>query len=109
MSRSERHAFFERIAAMRDGYLASPDDQRWVLSISDAIRYGEAIMTAVELDAEPWLAEPDQVDVEVTGEEPDQTGHVRVSRRIYGRGRSAPLILFAAATRPTGPTGADQG
>ena len=77
MGRSERHAFFERIVAMRDGYLASPDGHRAVLSIADAIRYGEAIMTAVELDAGPWLAEPGQVNVESAGDGPDHPGHVR--------------------------------
>ena len=77
MGRSERHAFFERTVAMRDGYRASPDDRRAVLSISDAIRYGEAIMAAVELDAEPWVPEPDQVDVDVAGAGPDHPGHPR--------------------------------
>ena len=81
MGQSERHAFFERIVAMRDGYRASPDDGRAVLSISDAIRYGEAIMTAVELDAEldaePWLREPDHVDVDVAGAGPNHPGHPR--------------------------------
>ena len=76
MGRSERRAFFERIVAMRDRYLASPGDHRAVLAIADAIRYGEAIMTAVELDAEPWLPEPDQVNVEA-GAGPDHPGHPR--------------------------------
>jgi hypothetical protein len=77
MGRSERHAFFEQIVAMRAGYLASPDDRRAVLSIADAIRYGEAIMIAVELDAEPWLPEPDQVNDDVAGAGPDHPGHPR--------------------------------
>lgn len=75
MAGSQSHEFFERIVAMRDGYLASPDDRRGVLSIVDAIRYGEAIMTAVELDAEPRIPEPDQVDIDVTGDGPDHPGH----------------------------------
>jgi hypothetical protein len=77
MGWSERHAFFERIVAMRDGYRASPDDHGAVLSIADAIRYGEAIMTVVELDAEPWLAEPDQVNVDEAGAGRDHQGHPR--------------------------------
>jgi hypothetical protein len=77
MGRSERHAFFERIVALRDGYLATPDDRRTVLSIADAIRYGEAIVTAIELDAEPWLPEPDQVNIKVPGAGPDHLGHPR--------------------------------
>jgi hypothetical protein len=59
MGWSERHALFERLLAMRDRYPIS-DDRTSVLSIADAIRYGEAVMTAVELDVEPWLAELDQ-------------------------------------------------
>jgi hypothetical protein len=58
--RSDRHAFFERIVALRDGYALSEDDRDGVLSIADAIRYSEAVLTAVELDIEPWLAEPDE-------------------------------------------------
>jgi hypothetical protein len=58
MGWSERHALFERLLVMRDGYPTS-DDRTGVLSIADAIRYGEAVMTAVELDIEPWLAELD--------------------------------------------------
>jgi hypothetical protein len=77
MGRSERHTFFERIVAMRDGYPASAADRDAILSIGDAIRYGEAIMTAVELDAEPWLIEPDSVEVDTAGEGPGHPGHVR--------------------------------
>jgi hypothetical protein len=57
---SEPHAFFERLVALRDGYAASTEDRVEVLSIPDAIRYAEAIMTAIELDIEPWLAELDE-------------------------------------------------
>ena len=77
MGRSDRHAFFERIVAMRDGYLASPDGYRSVISIADAIRCGDAIMTADELDAEPWVPEPDQVNVDVAGAGLDHPGHPR--------------------------------
>jgi len=66
MSRPERTAYFEQLVALRDGYGAAADDRRAVLSIADAVRYAEAIMTAVELDAEPWVAEPDAV--------PDRSG-----------------------------------
>jgi hypothetical protein len=57
---SEPHAFFERLVALRDGYAASADDRASVLSVADAIRYAEAILTAIELDIEPWLAELDK-------------------------------------------------
>jgi hypothetical protein len=60
MGRSERHDYFERLVALRDGYAASRDDREAVLSMADAVRYAEAIMTAAELDVEPWLAEPDE-------------------------------------------------
>jgi hypothetical protein len=56
MSWTERQAYFERLVTMRDRYAESDDDRLPVLSIGDAIRYTEAIMTAIELDAEPWLA-----------------------------------------------------
>ena len=59
MGRSERHDLFERMIALRDAYPGSDDDRTGVLSIADAVRYGEAVMTAVELDVEPWVADPD--------------------------------------------------
>jgi hypothetical protein len=71
MSRSERTAYFERLVALRDGYGAATDDRRAVLSIADAVRYAEAIMTAVELDAEPWVAEPD----DAVPDRSDERGH----------------------------------
>ena len=70
MARSERGAFFERLVAMRDGYAAAAADRAAVLSIDDAIRYTEAILNAVELDAEPWVAEPDHPFVDGAGDEP---------------------------------------
>jgi hypothetical protein len=70
MARSEHNAFFERLVAMRDGYGSGDADRGSALSIGDAIRYAEAIMTAVELDAEPWVAEPDRPFVDGAGDEP---------------------------------------
>jgi hypothetical protein len=57
MGRSERNEYFERLVAMRDGYGASADDRAAVLAVDDAVRYAEAVMTAVEHDDEPWHAE----------------------------------------------------
>jgi hypothetical protein len=72
---SERHAFFERLVALRDGYAASTDDRVAVLSIADAIRYAEAILTAIEVDIEPWLAELDE-----TFSDQPRDGSIRPSR-----------------------------
>ena len=52
MDRSERRTYFERLCSLRDGYAASAVDRRGVLSIEDAILYGEAVMTA--LDEPAW-------------------------------------------------------
>jgi hypothetical protein len=57
MDRTERHAFLERLIAMRADYRAVGDEQRGVLSIADAVLYAEAVMAAVASDAEPWLVE----------------------------------------------------
>jgi hypothetical protein len=76
MGTSGRHDYFERLMAMRSGYPAA-DDRGAALSIDDAIRYAEAIMTAVELDAEPWVAELDRAVPEAPAEVPDHPGHVR--------------------------------
>jgi hypothetical protein len=70
MDRPERNAFFERLVAMRDEYAAGDDDRGSVLSTDDAIRYVHAILTAIELDAEPWVPEPDHVFVDGAGDEP---------------------------------------
>jgi hypothetical protein len=76
---SKRHAFFERMIALRDGYALSDDDRVGVLSIADAIRYAEAILTAVELDIEPWLAEPDECFADAPN---DGTVHPSRGRRF---------------------------
>ena len=76
---SERHAFFERLVAMRDGYGASSDDRDVVLSIADAVRYAEAILTAIEFDIDPWLAELDEA---YGGEASDGTVHPSRRRRF---------------------------
>ncbi len=64
---------------MRDGYVASDDDRVAVLSIADAIRYTEAIMTAVELDAESWRAEADETGAHDTAD-PSDGGPARSPR-----------------------------
>jgi hypothetical protein len=48
------------LVGLRDRYAAAADDRRAVLSMADAVRYAEAIMTAIELDAEPWHADRDE-------------------------------------------------
>src|SRR6185369_5924355 len=48
---------------LRSRYGASADDREPVLAIGDAIRYDEAVMTATELEIEPWPAELDAADV----------------------------------------------
>jgi hypothetical protein len=73
MGWSERHAFFERIVEMRDRY-AVGHDRAGVLSIADAILYVEAVMTAVELDVEPWLADPDEAVPDGVPVEPRNDG-----------------------------------
>ena len=70
MGRSERDAYFERLVAMRERYAESDDDRGVALSIDDAIRYAEAIMTAVDLDAEPWMAALNHSFVDGAGDEP---------------------------------------
>ena len=70
MSGTGRQVDFERLIAMRDGYARADDDRVAVLSIDDAIRYTEAIMTAVELDAEPWTAAMDEASAKGAGDRP---------------------------------------
>jgi hypothetical protein len=76
---SDRHTFFERLVALRDGYAASSEDRVAVLSIADAIVYAEAIMSAIELDIEPWLAE---LDESYSSEAPDGPIHPSRGRRF---------------------------
>jgi hypothetical protein len=61
MGWSERQSWFERLLALRAGYPQS-DDRTGVLSVADAIRYVEAVMSAAELDDEPWQANLDEAD-----------------------------------------------
>ena len=70
MSGTGRQVDFERLIAMRDGYARADDDRVAVLSIDDAIRYTEAIITAVELDAEPWTAAMDEASAKDAGDRP---------------------------------------
>lgn len=70
MDRPERSEFFERLVAMRDGYPGDGDDRGSALSIDDAIRYVDAILTAIEVDTEPWVPEPDHAFVDGAGDEP---------------------------------------
>jgi hypothetical protein len=70
MDRPGRSEFFERLVAMRDGYPGEGDDRGSALSIADAIRYVDAILTAIEIDTEPWVPEPDHAFVDGAGDEP---------------------------------------
>jgi hypothetical protein len=72
MGRSERQAYFERLVELRDAYGAAAEDHGAALSIDDAIRYAEAVMTAVALDTEPWLVERDRA---FAGPGHDELGH----------------------------------
>ena len=86
---SERLAFFERLVALRDGYAASTDDRTVVLSIADAIRYAEAILTAIDIDIEPWLAELDEA---FSAEPPDGPIHPSRGRRFASDLLSGPHL-----------------
>jgi len=78
MGWSERHALFERLLALRDGYPMS-NDRTGVLSIADAIRYAEAIMAAASVDPESRTAQPvDSVAIEAL----DLPAHPPRSRRL---------------------------
>ena len=70
MDRPERTEFFERMVAMRDGYPGDGDDHASALSIEDAIRYVDAILSAIEIDTEPWVPEPDHAFVDGAGDQP---------------------------------------
>ena len=53
MSRYERMRFFEAIYNLRATYAIRSDaDRRAEISIEDAISYAEAVMAAIEADAE---------------------------------------------------------
>jgi len=53
MSRYERMQFFETIYNLRATYAIRSDaDRRAEISIEDAISYAEAVMAAIEADAE---------------------------------------------------------
>ena len=51
MSRYERHQYFESLCEMRAAYGARPmDDRQGTLLVEDAIRYGDAVMLALEFE-----------------------------------------------------------
>ena len=57
MSRYERMRFFETIYNLRATYAIRSDaDRRAEISIEDAISYAEAVMAAIEAEAEEALA-----------------------------------------------------
>jgi hypothetical protein len=57
MSRYERMQFFETIYNLRATYAIRSDvDRRAEISIEDAISYAEAVMAAIEAEAEEALA-----------------------------------------------------
>ncbi|MBA2382144.1 MAG: hypothetical protein H0V73_08545 [Chloroflexi bacterium] len=62
MSASVNHDHFERLVALRYGYLSSADDRASVLSIEDAVTYAEAVMAAAALRIGPWRASLDAAD-----------------------------------------------
>jgi hypothetical protein len=57
MTRYERMQFFEALCELRVAYAARSDaDRRPAISIEDAISYAEAVMYAVEAEAEELRA-----------------------------------------------------
>lgn len=56
MSRYERAQFFESLLELRAAYAVRSDlDCRSVISIEDAIAYSEAVMAALDIEAEDEL------------------------------------------------------
>jgi hypothetical protein len=56
MSRYERAQFFEALLELREAYAVRSDfDRRSVISIEDAIAYSEAVMAALDIEAEDAL------------------------------------------------------
>ena len=43
MNRYERRVQFEQLCSMRDAYRAATDEHRGVMSVAEAIAYGEAL------------------------------------------------------------------
>ncbi len=100
MGWSERHDFFERLIAMRDDYAASADDRVAVLSMADAVRYAEAILTAVEIDVEPWLVELDEALVEEPATAADPSDPASASSPPRSTERASPWPWFATELWP---------
>ena len=61
MTRYERMQFFEALCDLRAAYASRSDaDRRPELSIEDAIAYAEAVMFAIDVEAEESLAFDEQ-------------------------------------------------
>jgi hypothetical protein len=103
MGWSERHDDFERLIALRDGYAARVDEHVAVLSMADAMRYAEAILTAVEIDVEPWLVELD----EAFGDEPSAAGDASAATAPSSIERPTPWPWFATELWPWPSPGAE--
>jgi hypothetical protein len=57
MTRYERMQFFEALCVLREAYATRSDaDRRAEISVADAIAYAEAVMFAVDAEAEEALA-----------------------------------------------------
>jgi hypothetical protein len=95
MTPSERHEFFERLLVLRALDRASDVDRQPVISVADAIRYAEAVLTAVELDREPRPADPGAVEFD----------HFARQVEAAARGREWPAPF--PRRHPSGPAGLD--
>jgi hypothetical protein len=70
MSRYERSQHFEALVRLRIAYAAGTDfDRRSILSIEDAITYGEAVMAALSAEDAFVHLEAEAADANATGEE----------------------------------------
>ena len=63
MSRLDRNIWFERLLALRDSHGQWVDDTESVISVADVVAYADAVLTAAELDDEPWPAEAGETTI----------------------------------------------
>lgn len=99
MGRSDNSAFLERLIVLRGEYRSSADERHGVLATRDAIAYAEAVMTAVELDVEPWLAELEASLVELCRDVEREPRSPRLGLRFASD-------LWPRPLRPDRPAGA---
>ena len=70
MSRYERSQHFEALVRLRIAYAAGTDfDRRSILSIEDAIAYGEAVMAALSAEDALVQLESEAAEASATGAE----------------------------------------